>query len=50
MARTRTPGIRTDRNGGLLIDKEHHGIPIYVLLGLIVKNKPNEGWLKRLTE
>ena len=35
MARTRTPGIRTDRNGGLLIDKEHHGIPIYVRLGLI---------------
>src|SRR2546427_8255181 len=35
MARTRTPGIRVDRNGGLIVDKEHHGIPIYVRLGLI---------------
>ena len=34
MARTRTPGIRIDRNGGLIIDKEHRGIPIYVRLGV----------------
>jgi hypothetical protein len=33
MARTRMPGIRVDRNGGLIIDKEHRGIPIYVRLG-----------------
>ena len=32
MARTRTPGIRLDRNGGSIIDKEHRGIPIYVRL------------------
>lgn len=34
MARTRTPSIRLDRKGGFIIDKEHHGIPIYVRLGL----------------
>lgn len=34
MASTRTPGIRMDRNGGLIIDKEHRGIPIYVRLGM----------------
>ena len=34
MARTRMPGIRADRNGGLIIDKEHRGIPIYVRLGV----------------
>ena len=34
MASTRTPGIRLDRNGGLIIDKEHRGIPIYVRLGV----------------
>lgn len=33
MARTRTPGIRLDRNGSLVIDKEHRGIPIYLRLG-----------------
>ncbi len=33
MSSTRTPGIRIDRNGGLIIDKEHRGIPIYVCLG-----------------
>ena len=33
MARTRTPGIRLDRNGGLIIDKEHRGIPMYLRLG-----------------
>jgi hypothetical protein len=30
MARTRTPGIRIDRNGRRVIDKEHHGVEIYV--------------------
>jgi hypothetical protein len=34
MARTRTLGIRVDRNGGLIIDKEHRGMPIYVRLGV----------------
>jgi hypothetical protein len=34
MSSTRTPGIRTDRSGGLIIDKEHRGIPIYVRLGV----------------
>jgi integrase len=33
MTRTRTPGIRLDRNGGLIIDKEHRRIPIYFRLG-----------------
>ena len=33
MARTRTPGIRLDHSGGLIIDKEHRGIPIYFRLG-----------------
>lgn len=42
MARTRTPGIRIDRNGGLLIDKEHHGIPIYVRLGLIAQEQAEQ--------
>jgi hypothetical protein len=42
MARTRTPGIRTDRNGGLLIDKEHHGIPIYVRLGLLSQDQAEQ--------
>ena len=35
MARTRTPGIRIDRNGRRIIDKEHHGVEIYVRLGPI---------------
>jgi len=35
MARTRTPGIRIDRNGRRIIDKEHHGVEIYVRLGSI---------------
>ena len=33
MARTRTPGIRIDRNGQRIIDKEHRGVGIYVRLG-----------------
>src|SRR5678815_4815233 len=33
MSSTRTPGIRVDRRGNLIIDKEHRGIPIYVRLG-----------------
>jgi integrase len=33
MPSTRTPGIRVDRTGCLIIDKEHRGIPIYVRLG-----------------
>ena len=33
MSSTRTPGIRVDRRGNLIIDKEHCGIPIYVRLG-----------------
>ena len=35
MARTRTPGIRIDRNGRRIIDKEHHGVEIYIRLGPI---------------
>ena len=34
MPSTRTPGIRIDRTGALIIDKEHRGTPIYVRLGL----------------
>ena len=34
MSSTRTPGIRIDRSGGLIIDNEHRGIPIYVRLGV----------------
>ena len=33
MARTRTPGIRIDRHGRLIIDKEHRGVGIYLRLG-----------------
>ena len=33
MPSTRTPGIRADRDGKLIIDKEHRGIPIFVRLG-----------------
>jgi hypothetical protein len=50
MARTRTPGIRVDQNGGLIVDKEHRGIPIYIRLGLLIKNRLNKDQLKRLTE
>src|SRR2546425_7112127 len=46
MARTRTPGIRIDRNGGLIIDKEHRGIPIYIRLGLLSQQQAEQ----RLTE
>src|SRR5262245_52674299 len=42
MARTRTPGIRVDRNGGLIIDKEHRGIPIYVRLGAATQEEAEE--------
>jgi integrase len=35
MARPRTPGIRMDRNGGRIIDKEHRGKGIYLRLGPI---------------
>ena len=35
MARTRTPGIRMDRNGRRIIDTEHHGVAIYLRLGPI---------------
>ena len=42
MARTRTPGIRADRNGGLIIDKEHRGIPIYVRLGAASQEEAEE--------
>jgi hypothetical protein len=42
MARTRMPGIRTDRNGGRIIDKEHRGIPIYVRLGLISQEQAEQ--------
>ena len=35
MARTRTAGIRIDRDGRFIIDKEHHGVGIYLRLGRI---------------
>jgi integrase len=35
MARTRTPGIRMDRNGRRIIDKKHRGEGIYIRLGPI---------------
>jgi integrase len=46
MARTRTPGIRIDRNGGRIIDKEHRGIGIYMRLGLASQEQAE----KRLCE
>jgi hypothetical protein len=42
MARTRTPGIRLDRNGGLIIDKEHRGIPIYFRLGVTTQEEAEQ--------
>ena len=33
MARTRTPGIRIDRDGRCIIDKERHGVGTYLRLG-----------------
>ena len=35
MTRTRTPGIRIDRDGRRIIDKEHRGAGIYLRLGPI---------------
>jgi hypothetical protein len=35
MARSRTPGIRIDRDGRRIIDKEHRGLGIYLRLGPI---------------
>jgi hypothetical protein len=35
MTRTRTPDIRIDCNGRRIIDKEHHGVKVYVRLGPI---------------
>jgi hypothetical protein len=35
MARTRTPGIRVDRDGRRIIDKDHRGVAIYLRLGPI---------------
>ena len=35
MARTRTPGIRVDRDGRCIIDKDHRGVAIYLRLGPI---------------
>ena len=48
MARTRTPGIRTDRNGGLLIDKEHRGIPIYIRLGLLSQEQAEQRLIEEI--
>jgi integrase len=42
MACTRTPGIRIDRNGGFIIDKEHRGIPIYIRLGAITQEQAEQ--------
>ena len=42
MARTRTPGIRVDRNGGLIVGKEHRGIPIYIRLGLLGQDQAEQ--------
>jgi integrase len=35
MARTRTAGIRVDRDGRCIIDKDHRGVAIYLRLGAI---------------
>jgi chorismate mutase len=48
MARTRTPGIRVDRNGGLIIDKEHCGIPIYVRLGVTSQEEAEQRLAKEI--
>ena len=42
MARTRTPGIRIDRNGRRVIDKEHYGVEIYVRLGPIRQERAEQ--------
>jgi integrase len=37
MARTRTPGVRVERDGQRIIDKEHRGVGIYLRLGPITQ-------------
>lgn len=39
MARTRTPGIRIDRDGRCIIDKERHGVGAYLRLVHILHAK-----------
>ena len=48
MARTRTPGIRVDRNGGLIVDKEHRGIPIYIRLGLLSQEQAEQRLIEEI--
>ena len=38
MANTRKPGITVDANGNRIINKEHHGIRLFVRLGNISQN------------
>ena len=48
MARTRTPGIRVDRNGGLIVDKEHRGIPIYIRLGPLSQEQAEQRLIEEI--
>jgi integrase len=48
MARTRTPGIRVDQNGGLIVDKEHRGIPIYIRLGLLSQEQAEQRLIEEI--
>lgn len=42
MARTRTPGIRADRDGRRIIDKDHRGVAIYLRLGSVSQERAEQ--------
>src|SRR5438876_4734272 len=48
MARTRIPGIRTNGNVGLIVDKEHRGIPIYIRLGLLSQEQAEQRLIEEI--
>src|ERR1700682_2241855 len=50
MARTRTPGIRVDRDGRRLIDKDHRGVAIYLRLGPVTQENAEQRLGTRLPE
>jgi hypothetical protein len=50
MARTRTPGIRVDRDGRRIIDKDYRGVAIYLRLGPITQENAEQRLGTRLPE
>ena len=42
MARTRTPGIRVDRDGRRIIDKDYRGVAIYLRLGSVGQERAEQ--------